>query len=494
VAHMALPPGATRRRALFGLLDADGWTWAGLKAIFWALLLLFLLGYVPDRAYYFTVSNTIDLGYNAIPIVNWCPAENEDLPCPAPAGAVLPWQRSPAELALPAARSGASVFQSGSHMYLIGGVTADGPTAETLTTLVNAEGNFAEWAAAPELPEPRSDAALAIYIGVPYLIGGLDASGVPTDTVFIGQVEEGRLTGWVRADGTERTPNLTLPQPLAGAGAVATSTGLLVVGGTSPGGIADSVYLATAAEGGGALGEWEEAGQIPLPEPLAYPAAVAIGDLIFVVGGEGTEGASTSVYRLELHNGEPATEGEEGPPRGWAVAPEGRELPAPRARAASFTANGALYILGGVDQDGVPQASNLWTVPDAATGDLPPWQELEQANLPEPRALAPVATVGSTAFLFGGQGPEGPLDTTVRANLSPQPPFFQLGLFGLTIPALSIKGEIGQQLGYVNAMGVGMTNFAILVLIGLAYSHPVQTRRIIARLSRGRLQPPPSDE
>jgi hypothetical protein len=31
----ALPPGAVRRRTAFGLLDADGWTWASIKASFW---------------------------------------------------------------------------------------------------------------------------------------------------------------------------------------------------------------------------------------------------------------------------------------------------------------------------------------------------------------------------------------------------------------------------------------------------------------------------
>ena len=33
-----------------------------------------------------------------------------------------------------------------------------------------------------------------------------------------------------------------------------------------------------------------------------------------------------------------------------------------------------------------------------------------------------------------------------------------LGLFGITVPALSIQGEIGQQLGYIAAAGVGLTS------------------------------------
>ena len=49
MAQTALYPGTTptRRRALFGLLDANGWAWASLKAVIWFLLMIFLLGYVP---------------------------------------------------------------------------------------------------------------------------------------------------------------------------------------------------------------------------------------------------------------------------------------------------------------------------------------------------------------------------------------------------------------------------------------------------------------
>ncbi len=104
MAQYALPPGAVRKRAVFGLIDRDGWTWATIKATFWFLLIIFLLGYVPDRAYYLTVSPTIDLGFNAISPINLCPAENNGLPCPAPAGAVIPWEQSPENLSLPGRR------------------------------------------------------------------------------------------------------------------------------------------------------------------------------------------------------------------------------------------------------------------------------------------------------------------------------------------------------------------------------------------------------
>ena len=97
MAQQALGPGTTvrRRRAMFGLLDADGWSWASVKAFIWLIIIIFLLGYLPDRAYYLTVGRTVDLGILAWSPINLCPPTNETLPCPAPVGALVPWHPSP---------------------------------------------------------------------------------------------------------------------------------------------------------------------------------------------------------------------------------------------------------------------------------------------------------------------------------------------------------------------------------------------------------------
>ena len=107
MAQQALTAGMTvpRKRAFFGLLDADGWGWASVKAAVWLVIITLMLGYIPDRAYYLTVNRTLDLGVLAWSPINFCPPENESLPCPAPVGAVVPWHPSPDKLALPAART-----------------------------------------------------------------------------------------------------------------------------------------------------------------------------------------------------------------------------------------------------------------------------------------------------------------------------------------------------------------------------------------------------
>src|SRR3990172_177529 len=125
----ALPAGTPirRRRALMGLLDADGWTWASVKAAIWFVVIIFMLGYIPDRALYFTVNRTLDLGLLAWSPINFCPAENRTLPCPAPVGAVVPWEPSPADLSLPRPRTHAAVAQLGTRLLVVGG--SDGSAA-----------------------------------------------------------------------------------------------------------------------------------------------------------------------------------------------------------------------------------------------------------------------------------------------------------------------------------------------------------------------------
>jgi hypothetical protein len=492
MAEQALPPGAVRRRTAFGLLDAEGWTWATIKALFWFALIIFLVGYVPDRAYYFTVSPTIDVGYNAISPINLCPAENRLAACPAPTGAVVPWQANPPELALPQPRAAAGMFSSGENIYLIGGLTADGATDSVLATTLR-EGNLAVWGEGPALPAPRSDAAVVGVTGVPYVVGGRDADGNATDTVFRGQLEEGVLTGW------EEVEELALPAPRADLSGVPTINGMYVFGGRDgDGSIVDTVYRAELTEAvPPALQPWEEVTQLPLPEARADTTAVIIASFIYVLGGEGPDGVSDSVYFLALDfNGHPQVD-QAGQPFGWGVSagPAARfALPEPRARHASFINAGGMYVMGGIDADGELQSTNYWAIPDPVDGTIPEWRQLGDTELSEPRADATALAIAGQGFVIGGETSAGLADNSERAGLAPQPPFFRLGLFGATIPGLGIGGNVGQELGWMAAAGVATGNFILFIIIGWAYSHPRQTQRFIQWVSRGRIRAPREEE
>lgn len=494
MAQYALPPGAVRKRAVFGLLDADGWAWASVKATFWFLLIIFLLGYVPDRAYYLTVSPTIDLGFNAISPVNLCPAENKPgLPCPAPAGAVIPWEESPAELALPEGRTGALAFTSGSTFYLVGGETAAGPTASVVFTETTEDGNFSKWADGPALPQPRSHATLLNLTGVPYVIGGLDATGAPTQTVYKGTVEEGVLTGW------EEATDVALPAALSDAAGVSSGAGLYLFGGRTADGISNKVWFAALPEEANAkLQKWVELTELVLPEARAGAAAVSTGTSVYVMGGEGPNGVTNSVFYLGLDNeGHPALVAATQRPQGWGVSTAqsaSAALPEPRAGQTSFVNSGAIYVIGGRNADGAVTDTNYWTVPNSTDGTIASWTRIDATDLPAPRAGGTAAPIGSFVFLSGGTDGTNLQTSSLRANLAPQPPFFRLGLFGITVPALSIKGEIGQQLGYLIAGSAALGNLFLLIGIGWMYSHKSETFRFFRFVTRGRFRPPPEDD
>jgi hypothetical protein len=466
-----------RRRVMFGLLDGDGWTWASLKATFWFVFIIMMLGYIPDRAYYFTVFPTIDIGVLVYSPVNFCPPSNRTLPCPPAVGATLPWDPSPPELALPEGRTGGTAVQLGLNLVYVGGSNGNAATDTTFTAPLYS-GNFGPWQKGPTLPAARSGAAVAVLNSSAYVVGGNGPDGQPTDTVFVAAQDVNTAQiGAFQPDDT-----LKLPEARADAAIVVASDGLILIGGTNATAPQPTVWKSTLDKNG-KLQAWTA--QVPLPTGVSAAGAAIVGDFLFVYGGLNANGPTGAVYRGTV-SGDTDTLGQVVQ---WATATEQTaatiNLPAPRARAANFSANGGLYAVGGTDAS-APQRQMYWTVPDAQ-GDIVGWQHLDATDLPTGVAGSSAIVSGSQVFLIGGTTPDQPaLTASARANLAPQPPFFQLGLFGVTVPALKIGGEIGQQLGYLNAAGVASVNFVLLILIGWAFAHQERTKAILARFRRRR--------
>ena len=100
---------------------------------------------------------------------------------------------------------------------------------------------------------------------------------------------------------------------------------------------------------------------------------------------------------------------------------------------------------------------------------------------------APAVVSGPDAILVGGDDRRRrrSLATSVRANTAPLPARSSSSAWSARpCPGLKIEGEIGQQLGYLNAAGVGTVDFILLILIGWAFAHKAQTRAIVARVVR----------
>jgi hypothetical protein len=480
-----------RRRAVFGLLDADGWGWASIKAFVWLIVIILLLGYIPDRAYYFIVNRTIDVGLLAWSPVNLCPPENQTLPCPAPVGAVLPWQQSPQELALPAPRTEGAVAQLGARLLYVGGTDGKAPTDTVYVAELTPDGTFTPWQAGPKLPEARTGVAVAVVGGKVYAFGGSGPSGAATNTAWsLGtDAASGAIGTWTPE------PGLALPQPLAGAAIAALADGIVVVGGADASGKPVAKTWKSTLDAKGVPGAWQE--EAPLLAPVSHAHGVQVGDFLWLVGGRDANGPSGAVQRGMLGTGvAPPAPGEfvnpNQPPAPvrllrWDVA-NSQNLPGPRVGAAIFTANGSIYVAGGSDGQGI-RREVYWAVPDD-NGEIPEWKHLGETDLPGGLQGGTALVNGPTAFLFAGQSESGVLASTARANLAPQLPFFQLGLFGATLPAMYIEGELGQQLGMLSAAGAFSLNFAILVAIGWALAHQARIRGWLAAWRRRRAASP----
>ena len=394
---------------------------------------------------------------------------------------------------MPAGRAGAGTFTSGETIYVIGG-RADG--AATSSVLVSSVflGNLVQWGEGPALPEPRSDAAIVNFSGVPYVVGGSDASGAPTQTVFRGVVANGLLTGW------EAATDIPLPVALTDAAGASTGAGLYIFGGRTADGLSAVTYRSSFPEGGTPkLQAWTEVTELPLPEARANASAVSTGGSVYVLGGEGPNGPTNSVFYLAFDtHGDPNVDHSSGRPFGWGVSVDqaaGAALPEPRYGHTSFSVSGAIHVIGGYDANGTAVKTDLWAVPSATNGTITQWLRRDETDLPAPRAEATAALVGQHAFVVGGTSGGNTLDnTSLRADVAPRLPFFRLGLFGVTVPALSIKGEIGQQLGYIIAGSAALGNFVLLVVIGWMYAHKRETFRFFQWISRGRFRAPREDE
>ena len=185
----------------------------------------------------------------------------------------MPWHESPAELKLPAPRTEGTAIQLGTKLLYVGGTDGDETAQSTVYIAeIAGTGNFDKWAEGPPLPEPRSDASVLQVSGTIYVIGGFDADGSPTTTVFT--LTPDPQTG-VLGDWKEAPEELILPEGRAGAAGVAAPDGILLIGGDGPDGPVMTTLKSTFDEQG-ALQAWAE--EAPLGAPQTDATAAIIGD------------------------------------------------------------------------------------------------------------------------------------------------------------------------------------------------------------------------
>lgn len=243
---------------------------------------------------------------------------------------------------------------SGQLVFVTGG--ADGtvaPDASVHYSEIGAAGEFGAWTPATALPAVRAFHGMAVATpfsarvdtldgGHLYVVGGIDASGAPTNTVYHSTVGLDRGTSaWA-----SETP---LPQPLHSMGAVVFRSWLYIVGGATTGDDpVATVYRANIGEDG-SLGTWET--QPSLPTALAYPAVQQAAGVIYVLGGEAAavvpgDASVTATSSLEVLYNRLDLRTAELTGSSWSVNPN--DLIKAQSKHSAVAAGGWLLVSGGL--------------------------------------------------------------------------------------------------------------------------------------------------
>ncbi len=291
---------------------------------------------------------------------------------------------------LPEPRVGQATAAAGLNIYQFGGETADGISADTWVF----DTSTGEWAARANKPTAVTDAMAAELFGELYVPGGRLPGGQPSGTV---EVYSPSQDAWRRV--------AALPQPLAGALAVADGGFLYVIGGEGDEGVVDTVYVYDPA-----ADSWRPLASLPEPRALAAGAALT-GQIVVAGGTDGTAPqTSCAIYAPSEDT--------------WSACPP---LLAARSGAGAAVLLNKLYIIGGTEAGTGAAVQGELFDPNSET-----WQVLnvpdEMAGWTQP-GVAPVET-----RIFAQGGRQGAALTDANLIYSPV-------VFRTFIPAASSGDE-----------------------------------------------------
>ncbi len=269
---------------------------------------------------------------------------------------------------LPEGRAGmaAAVFEG--RMYVMGGQTAAGVSADTLMFDLTLN----TWEQRAPLPEAVQHVQAVLLGERLYLAGGLRADGQVSAAL---QVYDPRADMWTQA--------APLPEGRSAAAAAALDGRLYLFGGWDGQRVRDTVWVYDPAQEG-----WMEGGR--LPQALRGAAALPVEGRVMVMGGWDEQGLS---------------------PRRWLYAPqrqaweERSPLPAGRGGMGAVGLAGQVYVGGGSPPD-LPLWQTSWR------GET--WQALGQAPMAVGEGAA-VVGYESRVYVIGGRAALGGWLRSVQA-------------------------------------------------------------------------------
>jgi hypothetical protein len=155
---------------------------------------------------------------------------------------------------------------------------------------INADGSMGTWTAGPALPGPWFHTAAVSFANYVYVIGGLNGMMEIDQVVRATVAADGSLGAFQAA--------ATLPYPLSHHSAVVQDHVLYVLGGESSDGIARPDVLSAVLSDDGTIGAWKH--EISMPMDLETQASFVYSGSIYAIGGISGLGSVNNVLRSPL--------------------------------------------------------------------------------------------------------------------------------------------------------------------------------------------------
>ncbi len=262
------------------------------------------------------------------------------------------------------------------------------------------------WELLAELPSPRGETATAVDGGLVYVAGGF--TGLGFETTDLVSVSDAAANAWREGP--------SLPEPRNHAAATALAGIVFVSGGAGPSGAATDSFWALAEDG-----RWERLE--PMPGARSGHRMVTVGELIYVVGGNGgpADGPGAAGRTLIF---DPTS-------NAWRA---GAPLPVNRDHLAAVVVDDEIWAIGG------RAAGRNHALVDIYNPITDTWRA--GPALPEATSGAAEAILDGVIYVSGGEDPargvivdrHWRLDTGLGASAAWEP---------LTPPPLAIHGVAG---------------------------------------------------
>ena len=207
------------------------------------------------------------------------------------------WQSGPSLPDGPRMNLGAAVADRG-LVYVAGGWDWFKPRDEVYVSVIQTNGLLGSWLPVSRLDVPLFGLSLSAHGDYLYVAGGHDGSGARREVYRAQMVDAlGNLAGWTRLPSAN-----DLPAARERHAAVVYQDHLLLLGGRDAGGASTDTVFAAAIDTAGSLGNWVEDYVSAMPRKLDRHAAVVIevpncGQVIYIAGGRGDGSYESDVYR-----------------------------------------------------------------------------------------------------------------------------------------------------------------------------------------------------